>query len=255
MDVPRISKQALKEDAWSGLRAFTRARIALGKTGVAIPLKEVLQFRLAHAHARDAVFSGLHIPVLQTALEAFHLPVLTLHSRAGTRVDYLQRPDYGRKLDDTSVQLLKDEVRKDVDIAIILADGLSAAAVNSHAVILLQQLITPLQQAGFRVGPLCLVEQGRVAIADEIGSLLSAKLALILIGERPGLSSPESLGAYITYHPRPGLTDEARNCISNIHADGLPYAIAVEKILYLVHSSLRLQLSGIRLKEDDRLLL
>lgn len=248
-------RTAIQEDAWTSLRSFTNARIALGKTGAAIPLREVLQFRLAHAHARDAVFSGLNIAELQDALQALQRPVYTLHSRAAGRTEYMQRPDLGRSLDDASIGQISTEKRKEIDIALILADGLSASAVNTHAIPVLQRLMEPLESAGYAVGAICLVQQGRVAIADEIGSLLQAKLSLILIGERPGLSSPESLGAYITYNPRPGLTDEARNCISNIHAGGLSYAIAVEKIVYLIRASLALRLSGVGLKEDNRLLL
>lgn len=255
MALPVIIKRVrVQEDAWSSLRSFTQARIALGRTGSAIPLNAILQLRMAHAHARDAVFSELKTTDLQTALQSFQLPVHLLHSRAGDRAGYLQRPDLGRRLDEESAKYLA-AAGKGFDIAIILADGLSATAVNSHAVPLLQHLIGPLHQSGYSIGSLCLVQQGRVAIADEIGSLLQARLSLILIGERPGLSSPESLGAYLTYCPVPGLTDEARNCISNIHAGGLPYDIAAEKISRLVRSSLKLQLSGIKLKDDDRLLL
>lgn len=261
MSAQEISKQPLiQEDPWHSLRAFTRARIALGRTGAAMPLREVLGLRIAHAHARDAVFSGLDEAALLPALEAFQtgsyrVPVYSLQSRAQDRDDYLQRPDKGRQLDETSAALLHTQAAKDNDIAIVLADGLSAAAVNMHAIPLLEKLVPAFRQSGYSIGPICLVRQGRVAIADEIGMAMQTKLSLILIGERPGLSSPESLGAYLTYGPHPGLTDEARNCISNIHTAGLSYGVAAAKIHSLVSAALRLQLSGVQLKEDDRLFL
>lgn len=251
-----IKKENLvKEDAWSSLKTFTKARIALGKTGVAIPLKEVLRFQLAHAYARDAVFSELKTAELYAALQSFQLPVYLLHSMAKTRVEYLQRPDHGRKLDDDSARELKEANEKQFDIAIVLSDGLSASAVNVHAMPVLKRIFELMKNHGYSIAPLCLVQQGRVAIADEIGYLLHTKLSLILIGERPGLTTPESLGAYITHDPKPGLTDEARNCVSNIHSDGLYYDIAAEKIVSLVRSAIELKLSGVNLKEDNRLLL
>ncbi|MET0391648.1 MAG: ethanolamine ammonia-lyase subunit EutC [Chitinophagaceae bacterium] len=256
MEPGQLLKQpAIQEDPWQSLRAFTGARIALGRTGAAIPLREVLQLRMAHAHARDAVFSKLDVEALQSAFQSYGLPVYTLHSRAGDRAEYLQRPDKGRQLDEEAIRLLQTAGEKAADIVIVLADGLSADAVNRHAAPLLQLLLPLFRQSGHSIGSLCLVQQGRVAIADEIGSRLQARLSLLLIGERPGLSSPESLGIYLTYQPRPGLTDEMRNCISNIHAAGLSYTLAAEKINGLVNASLRLRLSGIRLKEGDHLLL
>jgi ethanolamine ammonia-lyase small subunit len=250
-----ITKKIIREDPWQSLKSFTQARIALGKTGVAVPLSEVLSFRLSHAHARDAVFSGMKTDKLREGFHQFNLPVHELQSLAGNRVVYLQRPDHGRKLDTGSIQILRQYQQSAFDIVIIIADGLSGAAVNSHAVLLLEQVFALLQKKSFSIAPLIIVQQGRVAIADEIGQLLNAKLSLILIGERPGLTTSESLGAYITYQPKSGLTDESRNCISNIHSGGLSYETAARKIVYLIRFAIELKLSGIGLKEDERLFL
>ncbi|WPU91063.1 ethanolamine ammonia-lyase subunit EutC [Mucilaginibacter sabulilitoris] len=235
------------------LQEFTPARIAIGRVGTSIPLKQSLEFKLAHAHARDAVYSELDINSLTAGLEPFDLPVLHLYSRVIDRRQYLQRPDLGRKLNDDSVELLQDHHTEN-DIAIIIADGLSATAVNNNTIGLLKVLIPQLSAVHLKLAPLCLVEQGRVAIGDDIGHGLKAKLSLILIGERPGLSSADSLGAYITYKPKPGLTDESRNCVSNVRPGGLSYPKAAKKIFYLISEAFKLQLSGVGLKDNAGLL-
>ena len=237
-------------DPWDGLKKFTSARIAIGRTGVAAPLKEVLDFRLCHAHARDAVYSVLKIDELVKSLQQFKLPVITVSSEAKDRAVYLQRPDYGRRLNEVSWDKLREYNIKIPDVAIIIADGLSATAINEHSVPLLEKLISLLKRTGTIIAPLIIAQQARVALADEIGFLLNAKLSLILIGERPGLSSPDSMGAYITYQPSPGLTDESRSCISNIRPEGLTYNLAAEKLALLINASMQLKLSGILLKED-----
>lgn len=238
-------------DPWVGLRAFTPARIALGRTGTAIPLQEVLQFRMAHAHARDAVHSLLDTDTLITQLQAFSLPASLLQSQATDRYTYLQRPDKGRRLNDESVGLLSSLANEGAQqtVSIVLADGLSATAVNSNSIPLLAILLPMLQQSGIALTPLSIVQQGRVAIGDEVGSLLKATLTVVLIGERPGLSSPDSLGIYLTYRPEVGLTDEARNCISNVRPGGLSYQAAADKLFWLVREALRTQLSGVGLKD------
>ena len=246
---------APEPDPWAGLRAFTAARIALGRTGTSVPLREALAFRLAHAHARDAVYSTLNTEQLLTDLHALDLPVCQVRSQAQNRQDYLQRPDWGRQLDEQSKIRLAEQAAGECDIALILADGLSATALNDHGLPLLHLLLPQLQQAGFRLGPITLAEQARVALGDEVGHLLQARLTLVLIGERPGLSSPNSLGAYFTYAPRPGLTDEARNCVSNIRPEGLTYPMAAAKLFFLVQEALRRQLSGVGLKDQSDLLL
>ena len=240
----------MEPDPWQSLKTYTDARIALGHTGGAIPLKEVLQFKLAFAHAKDAVYSELDWPKLEQRLEQLALPYLKLHSRASSRSVYLQRPDWGRSLNEASVATLKEIPSAEPDIAIVLADGLSATAINQHALPLLQRLLPLLQKANYRIAPIGVVEQARVAIGDEIGYLLGAQLVIVLIGERPGLSSPYSMGAYLTYAPQPGLTDERRNCISNIRPEGLPYEMACQKLYYLIQESLRLKLSGVDLKDN-----
>lgn len=241
----------VQEDPWSSLRAFTTARIALGRTGTAIPLREVLSFKLAHAHARDAVYSVLDTRLLQEQLKALHADTVLLHSSAADRQEYLQRPDKGRRLDAHSIAALGN-VPSQHDLVIIIADGLSATAMNIHTAPLLTLLLPMLKNAGISTGPLCLVEQGRVAIGDEIGGIVKAKMTLVLIGERPGLSAADSMGAYLTFNPRIGNTDEARNCISNIRQEGLQYAPAAGKICYLIQEAFRLQLSGVGLKDNYR---
>jgi ethanolamine ammonia-lyase small subunit len=235
------------------LREFTSARIAIGRVGTSIPLKQSLEFKLAHAHARDAVYSELNINNLTNLIKQFDLPVLHLHSRVNNRGQYLKRPDMGRKLNDDSLAQLQD-YSTETDIALIIADGLSATAVNDNTIGLLQVLIPQLLAANFKLAPISLVEQGRVAVGDDIGYGLNAKLSLVLIGERPGLSSADSLGAYLTYNPKPGLTDEMRNCISNIRPGGLIYKKAAKKIFYLITEAFKRKLSGVDLKDNDGLL-
>jgi len=242
-----------KSDPLKSLKEFTAARIAIGRTGTSIPIKHSLEFKLAHAHARDAVYSTLATESLFAGLAQFNLPVLHLHSQATNRHKYLKRPDLGRQLTPESGDQLKDYDTA-YDIAIIIADGLSASAVNENAVELLRLLIPMLLDSKFKLAPLTLVEQGRVAIGDDIGFSLNARLSLILIGERPGLSSADSMGAYLTYGPRPGLTDEARNCISNIRPQGLIHKPAADKLFYLITEALRRKLSGVGLKDNAGLI-
>jgi ethanolamine ammonia-lyase small subunit len=237
-------------DPWTGLRAYTAARIALGRTGTSEPLAAALAFRLAHAQAREAVYSALETDRLLAEMAAFALPTAQVMSRATTRPEYLQRPDLGRQLSNASQAHLAEPAPAGCDVAIVLADGLSATAINTHAVPLLRLLLPELAAAGLRLGPLVLAEQGRVALGDEVGHLLKARLVLVLIGERPGLSAPDSLGAYLTHAPCPGLTDEARNCVSNIRPAGLPYAAAAAKLAWLLREALRRQLSGVALKDE-----
>jgi ethanolamine ammonia-lyase small subunit len=213
-------------------------------------LREALAFKLAHAHARDAVYSGLESDRLVAELAALSLPASLVSSQAATRQEYLQRPDLGRQLGDASKVALAEQAPTACDVAIVLADGLSATAINTHAVPLLHLLVPELAAAGLRLGPLVLAEQARVALGDEVGHILNARLVLVLIGERPGLSAPDSLGAYFSYAPRPGLTDEARNCVSNIRPAGLPYAAAATKLAWLLREAVRRQLSGVALKDQ-----
>jgi len=242
-------------DPWSGLKRYTSARIALGRCGRSVPSKALLQFRLDHAHARDAIFAALNIPTLLESLGKISSAVFIVRSQAPSRQIYIQRPDLGRLLSSHGrTRLQSAGPYSPTDVAIILADGLSARAINDHAVPLLSRLIPLLVQANITLGPITLVELGRVAISDEIGSLLHSQLALILIGERPGLSSADSLGAYLTYGPLPGLTDESRNCVSNIRPAGLGYDVAAMKLSYLIAEALAQRLSGVSLKDNQGLL-
>jgi ethanolamine ammonia-lyase small subunit len=226
------------------LRALTPARVGLGKTGVSQQTRDLLDFQRAHAQARDAVHARMQAGALATSLEKITgLGALRLHSAAGDRPTYLQRPDLGRNLDAASRELLASVQIKTLDLALIVADGLSALAVERHVGPLLQELLPLL--GGWRMAPICVVEQGRVAIGDEIGAGLAAQLSLVLIGERPGLSSPDSLGAYITWEPRPGRTDAERGCISNIRTEGLSYADAASQLAATLTEARRRRLTGV----------
>lgn len=234
------------------LRALTPARVGLGRTGISQQTRDLLAFQRAHALARDAVHARLNAEALATEIESgIRQPeVLRLHSAAANRAEYLQRPDLGRRLDEASRALLVEQWICDADVALVIADGLSALAVERHVVPVLKQLLPRLD--GWRVAPICVVEQGRVAIGDEVGQLLSAQLALVLIGERPGLSAPDSLGAYITWKPQPGRTDAERNCVSNIRSEGLSYADAAAQIAYYLSEARRRQITGVALKDANR---
>ena len=245
-----IQKPVIAADPWAELKTYTAARIALGRTGTAEPLQALLEFRLAHAHARDAVYAVLDQELLLHELQTLQQAAFVLHTQAANRSEYLQYPDRGRRLHAHVIAQLKEFNSPAYDICLVLADGLSATAINNHAIPVLKLLLPLLGNARLSVAPICVVQEGRVAIGDECGYLLQAKLVAVLIGERPGLSSPDSLGVYLTYHPTPGLTDESRNCISNIRPEGLPYQAAAEKISYLINESLRLQLSGVALKDN-----
>ena len=227
------------------LRDYTPARVDLGRAGHSLPTHELLAFQLAHARARDAVRLPLAVDSLVLELQQKGISSITLASSARDRDEYLRRPDLGRSLSAESSERLAG-LRADYDVAFVIADGLSALAAHRHAVPLLDLLLRDLD---WRVAPVAIVNQGRVAIGDQIGQLLGARLAVVLIGERPGLSSPDSLGVYLTWQPRPGLTDAERSCISNIRAEGLNYAVATHKLLFLMKESRRLKLSGVRLRE------
>lgn len=238
---------------WLELRRLTPARIALGRTGTSMPTRAQLDFQYAHAQARDAVHLPFDHPALRSQLaERGHESVL-LHSAAIDRYSYLQRPDLGRKLSGDSAQVLRDYASANpggVDLVIVIADGLSALAVHRHTLPFLARLEEQVRAENWTVAPVILVEQGRVAVADEVGELLGAKMTVILIGERPGLSSPDSLGLYFTYNPKVGLTDAYRNCISNVRLEGLSYGMAAHRLLYLMREACRRQLSGVNLKDE-----
>jgi ethanolamine ammonia-lyase small subunit len=249
--LPRAA--ALPAPAWTAqLRKLTPARVGLNRTGVSLETRDLLDFQRCHAQARDAVHAHLESAALAGELSRLAGPeVLRLHSAAPDRETYLQRPDLGRRLHESSRKLLAGHVRTGgYELALMVADGLSALAVERHAAPLVAELLPRIY--GWKLSPLCVVEQGRVAIGDEIGALLAAQLAVVLIGERPGLSSPDSLGVYITWNPQPGCTDAERNCISNIRPEGLPYAQAAVQLAFILTEARRRKLTGVALKAQGR---
>lgn len=233
-------------DPWTELRRLTPARIALGRSGASLPTREVLAFGVAHAQARDAVHAVLDVAALETALLPLGLPAMQVQSAAATRAQYLARPDWGRRLDaDSRAELVLQSRSEGPALLVVIGDGLSALAAQRHAAPLLMALLPLLQDLD--IGPLLIAAQARVALADEIGELLGAKLVVCLIGERPGLSSPDSLGVYVTAAPRVGRTDAERNCVSNIRPEGLGYAEAAAQIAGLIRAALAAGISGVAL--------
>ncbi|HYQ37708.1 MAG TPA: ethanolamine ammonia-lyase subunit EutC [Pseudomonas sp.] len=246
-------KSPATENPWQPLRQLTPARIALGRAGSSLPTAAQLAFQFAHAQARDAVHLPFDHAALREGLAARGLDSLLLHSAAPDRDTYLQRPDLGRRLHPDAARLLRAQAAGHAggcDLAIVIADGLSALAVQRHSLPLLDRLLEALRGEGWSLAPVALVEQGRVAVADEVGELLGARMSVILIGERPGLSAPDSLGLYFTWAPRVGLTDAQRNCISNVRREGLSYATAAFRLRYLMREACRRQLSGVALKDE-----
>ena len=244
------------QSPWLNLRNLTPARIALGRTGTSLPTSAQLDFQFAHAQARDAVHLAFDHEGIRAQLTERGRESLLLHSAAADRHSYLQRPDLGRRLDEASAKILDDYATAHpggVDLAIVVADGLSALAVHRHTLPFLARLEEQIAAEGWSVSPVVLVEQGRVAVADEVAQRLGAKMSVILIGERPGLSSPDSLGLYFTYAPKVGLTDAYRNCISNVRLEGLSYGMAAHRLIYLMREACRRQLSGVNLKDEAQL--
>jgi ethanolamine ammonia-lyase small subunit len=242
-------------DQWHWLRTATSARIALGRAGGSLPTRAWLEFKSAHAAARDAVHNPFDAERLASEIVSLGVKVVIVDSDAPDRLIFLQRPDLGRRLSEASGYAMRESTRPDTspDLAVIVSDGLSALAVERQVPPLLAALLPKLTADGWQVAPIVVARFGRVSLQDEIGHLLGAQLALTLIGERPGLGSPDSLGAYLVYAPRPGNTDANRNCVSNIRPEGLPCGTAAETLHYLLTESRRRQLSGIRLK-DQRVL-
>jgi ethanolamine ammonia-lyase small subunit len=254
-------KSPVIANPWAALRRFTDARIALGRAGVSLPTAAHLEFQLAHAKARDAVHLALDGPQLAQTLDAVMedqgTPCLTLHSAATDRSAYLQRPDLGRRLDAASRQVLTTlktqaapPLARPYDLALVVVDGLSAFAIAQNAAPFLSILCRRIGAENWSIAPICLVQQGRVAVGDEVAELLGAKAVVVLIGERPGLSSPDSMGLYLTWMPRVGLLDASRNCISNVRPAGLRYEEAACKLHHLLSESRRRQLSGVDLKDE-----
>lgn len=231
------------------LRNLTPARVALGRAGASLPTRALLDFTLDHARARDAVHAAFDTSGLAAALGALAPDVCVVSSRAANRRDYLKRPDLGRRLDHASAALLQG--RASCEVAIVIGDGLSPTAVHAHAVELLRHLLPRLAADRIEVGPVVVASGARVALGDEIGAVLGARIVVVLIGERPGLSAPDSLGAYLTFAPQLGRTDAERNCVSNIHREGLTYDEAALKIAWLVCEGLRRKVTGVALKDGS----
>lgn len=237
-------------DPWAALATRTPARIRLGRAGASLPTRELLAFGLAHAQARDAVHGEIDSERLMAELTGLGFEPIAVDSRAVDRTLYLARPDLGRRLSETSATLLESRPHEPADLAIVVADGLSAAAVNRHAVALVSALLPHINRLGLSLAPVTVAKGARVALGDEIASRLGGRLVLVLIGERPGLSSPDSLGAYLTYEPKPGRTDAERNCVSNIRPEGLAPERAAAKLEWLIGAALSRRLTGVGLKDD-----
>lgn len=259
--VDKPASPIVVENPWERLNAFTDARIGLGRAGVSLPTSKLLAFQLAHAQAQDAVHTPLDVDALASelteALEVSEAPI-RLHSQAQDRAMYLQRPDYGRRLNEETREQLQQAAasQQRYDLAVVIVDGLSARAVQQNSVSFLSTLYQMFKSdtADWQLAPLTIVEQGRVAIGDEIGALLNADAVLVMIGERPGLSSPDSLGLYMTWAPAPGLRDDRRNCISNVRPAGLAVEEAARRLFLLLKEARQLKVSGVKLKdrsEDD----
>ncbi len=234
------NKSYLQKDPWENFRSLSKARIALGNSGGSLPTKEVLSFQEDHAFTKDAIYSELNEEELLEELQKFDLPVFHFQTKVYDKQEYLKRPNLGKKLAENS-----EAEKGNFDILFILTDGLAADAINERAIPLLREILPRIKD--YKIG-LCLVQYGRVAIGDEIAGKIGAKFTAILIGERPGLSSPKSLGIYTTFDPKTGTTDERRNCISNIHENGLSIEEASELLHYFIKESFRRKLSGVKLK-------
>ena len=259
-DTPENGKTSAASPAGAGplegLRRFTAARIGLPRSGASLATGPLLDFRLAHARARDAVHDELDSARLAAEVTPLGLPVLQVASAADTQQSYLTRPDLGRRLADAATRTLQAATgERTFDAVFVVADGLSARAVQAHAASLLALTVPELARDGWDLAPFAIVRHGRVAIGDAIAGILRANLAIVLIGERPGLSAPDSMGAYLTWQPSPATTDAERNCISNIRPDGIPYADAAFKLLHLMRAMRAQKLSGVRLKDDSERLL
>lgn len=248
MKTPAPPSRSLKD-----LRDLTPARVGLGRAGASMPTDALLAFTLDHARARDAVHGAFDTSRLIEGLNALNggLKPVLLASQARNRRDYLRRPDLGRMLDPASQRALADRSGSSCQLVIVIGDGLSPAAVNVHALELVRNLVPRLQEFGIQIGGNAVASGARVALGDEIGAMFGARMVLMLIGERPGLSAPDSLGAYLTFAPRIGLTDAMRNCVSNIHGGGLGYDEAAFKIAWLVREGLARQVTGVALKDES----
>ncbi len=238
-------------ESWAALRRHTPARIAIGRAGSGLPTQAYLEFQAAHARARDAVHAALAVDAMMRSVAACGSPVIPVRTAAADRQAYLRQPDLGRRLSAESKARLSEPMVAP-DVVIVIGDGLSSVAVERNAVPVLKSLVPRLAAAGLELAPIVLAVQARVALADEVGELLQAKLSLIMIGERPGLSAADSLGIYVTFAPRVGRVDSERNCISNIREGGMSAADAAAQATELIRSMLEHQASGVPLASRMR---
>lgn len=245
--------KTVQENRWQRLREYTDARIGLGRSGVSLPTQHHLQFQLAHAAARDAVKRPIDWSDLDALIKTLAMPYLALHSQAQDRNHYLQRPDLGRRLDSDSAQTVMcwREQHRAPKVAVVIADGLSSTAVETQAPAMVRQLLPDIARLGLECGLICRVDQGRVAIGDDIAERTGAEHLVLLVGERPGLSSPDSLGIYYTYRAKVGSSDADRNCLSNIRPAGLAFDEASRRLCWLMREAGQLGYSGVKLKDDS----
>jgi ethanolamine ammonia-lyase small subunit len=246
MKTPVPSSSSLRD-----LRELTPARVGLGRTGASMPTAALLEFTLDHARARDAVHASFDVSAMVSGLNDLGIEAFEVSSRVRNRKDYLRRPDLGRTLDQASQDRLASRNGEQRQLAIVVGDGLSPRAVNAHAIELVRILIPRLAVDGIEIGHAVVASGARVALGDEIGAILGARMTVMLIGERPGMSAPDSLGAYLTFAPRPGLTDAERNCVSNIHGSGLGYDEAAFRIAWLIREGLARATTGVALKDES----
>ena len=243
------------ENLWAALRRHTAARIGLQRSGASLSTAPLLDIQLAHARARDAVHAPLDVAALEAGLAPLGLPVLRIASAVEDKQTFLMRPDLGRRLA-SNAEITLAQQAGNYDVVFVISDGLSARAVQAHAVPVLAAVLPDLRAQHLRIAPLVIVRHGRVAIGDAVAAALRASCVVVLIGERPGLSAPDSMGAYLTWQPGPQTTDAGRNCISNIRPAGIGYADAAFKLVHILRALRARKLSGVRLKDDsDGLLL
>ncbi|MCR5313869.1 MAG: ethanolamine ammonia-lyase subunit EutC [Bacteroidaceae bacterium] len=250
-DVSIKKEDILLEDCWNELKQFTAARIALGRTGGSLPTKEYLRFSLDHARARDAIHEPFNKEYVRGYLEEMGLDTIDVESAASDRQMFLLRPDLGRRLSNQSVAKLTRLDYKGADVCIVVGDGLSSKAVHKQAAPLIKNLLPYLKKIGLTVAPIVLATQSRVALGDDIAERMHCKCVIMLIGERPGLTSPDSLGMYMTYDTFLGRLESERNCVSNIRPEGLTYERAAFKIAWLVESAFSIGVSGTQLKDNS----
>lgn len=246
MKTPAPSSRSLAD-----LRDLTPARVGLGRTGASLPTKAMLDFTLDHARARDAVHAAFDVPAILSDLAELGIEAFDVRSRARDRREYLERPDLGRTLDQASSDLLARRAGDSCRLAIIVGDGLSPTAVNAHAIAVIRRIVPLLAADQIRIGCAAVATGARVALGDEIGANLGARMIVMLIGERPGLTAADSLGVYLTFAPKVGRTDAERNCVSNIHRSGLGYDEAAARIAWLIREGLARGITGVALKDES----